>query len=59
MNKIKIALLTLFSFILFSNFQCESDYGEDTGEVSYLSYGTSFGECLGYCVREIIVSGVG
>ena len=57
MKKINIALLTIFSIALFSNFQCEEEEKEESSQVEYLSYGTSFGECLGYCVREIIVSG--
>lgn len=57
MKNIKILLLTSLSIILFSNFQCEELEKEESGKVEYLSYGTSFGECLGYCVREIIVSG--
>lgn len=55
MKYIKISILTVLSVILFSNFRCEKT--ESAGEVEYLSYGTSFGECLGYCVREIVVSG--
>lgn len=50
-------MLTIFSIILFSNFSCEEQKTENAGQVTYLSYGTSFGECLGYCVREVIVSG--
>ena len=57
MKNIRICILTLFSIILFSNFQCEEEKMENTAQVEYLSYGTSFGECLGYCVREIVVSG--
>lgn len=64
MKTIKISLLTIFSIFLFSNFQCEEEYNlannnnnHDPGPVTYLSYGTSFGECLGYCVREVKVSG--
>ncbi len=57
MKIIRICLLTLFSIVLFSNFQCEEEKLENTVQVEYLSYGTSFGECLGYCVREIVVSG--
>lgn len=58
MKTIKIFLLTVISIILFSNFQCEEieNIGQ-TGQVHFLSYGTSFGECLGYCNREIVVSG--
>jgi hypothetical protein len=55
MKKPSIALLALCSLFLLSNFQCEKE--TDYGEVQYLSYGTSFGECLGYCVREVVVSG--
>ena len=57
MRKINIAVLTIFSILFFSNFQCEEEMKNEPGQVTYLSYGTSFGECLGYCVREIIVSG--
>lgn len=57
MKILRICLLTLFSIVLFSNFQCEEEKLEKTKHVVYLSYGTSFGECLGYCVREIVVSG--
>jgi len=57
MQNIRICLLILISIILFSNFQCEEEKMENTMQVEYLSYGTSFGECLGYCVREILVSG--
>ena len=57
MKKIKISLLTIVSILLFSNFQCEKEIIKENGKVEYLSYGTSFGECLGYCKREIIVSG--
>lgn len=57
MKSIKILLLTILSVILFSNFQCEEMEKEEAGQVEYISYGTSFGECLGYCVREILVSG--
>ncbi|MFC2080394.1 hypothetical protein ACFLRQ_02855 [Bacteroidota bacterium] len=57
MINIKIALLTIVSIVLFSNFTCEKIEIEKTTQVVYLSYGTSFGECLGYCKREITVSG--
>ena len=57
MKNIRICILTLFSIFLFSNFQCEKEKMDNTMQVDYLSYGTSFGECLGYCVREIVVSG--
>ena len=52
-----MGILTLLSVFLFSNFQCEKEKTENTMQVEYLSYGTSFGECLGYCVREVVVSG--
>lgn len=55
MRKIILFLLFSFSVILFSSLTCEKT--EESGNVNYLSYGTSFGECLGYCIREIIVSG--
>ena len=45
---LSLAILTMF-------FTCEKI--EVKEEVDYLSYGTSFGECLGYCVREIVVGG--
>ena len=57
MRHFKISFLTFLSVLLFSNFQCEKIEIEPSGEVVYLSYGTSFGECIGYCVREIVVSG--
>jgi hypothetical protein len=58
MKSLNILLLTIFSIVLFSNFQCEEDIIIlEKGEVTYISYGTSFGECLGYCVREVVVSG--
>lgn len=57
MRKINIALLTIFSILFFSNFQCEEEMKNEPGQVTYLSYGTSFGECLGYCKKEIVVSG--
>ena len=55
MKQSRIILVALFSFLLLTNFQCENE--TDPGEVHYLSYGTSFGECLGYCIREVVVSG--
>ena len=55
MRKIGLFLLFSISVALFSSFSC--DQLEEPGQVNYLSYGTSFGECLGYCVREIVVSG--
>ncbi len=57
MKKFKISLLTIVSILLFSDFQCEKEVINEYGNVEYLSYGTSFGECLGYCKREILVSG--
>jgi hypothetical protein len=57
MKKFKISILTIVSILLFSNFQCEKELTKEPGEVEYLSYGTSFGECLGYCKREVTVSG--
>ena len=42
-----LAILTMF-------FTCEKT---EVIEVDYLFYGTSFGECIGYCTREVIVSG--
>ncbi len=57
MKIIRNCILTLFSIVLFSNFQCEKEEVANPMRVEYLSYGTSFGECLGYCVREIVVSG--
>ena len=55
MRKIILFLLFSLAVTLSSSFTCEKT--EESGNVNYLSYGTSFGECLGYCVREIVVSG--
>jgi len=57
MKNIRICIRILISIFLFSSFQCEEEKIENTMQVEYLSYGTSFGECLGYCVREIVVNG--
>ncbi|MCK4919937.1 MAG: hypothetical protein KAS71_02760 [Bacteroidales bacterium] len=45
---LSLAILTMF-------FTCEKI--EVDQQVDNLSYGTSFGECLGYCIREIVVGG--
>jgi hypothetical protein len=55
MKNFKLYLLFIFSILLFSNFSCEDE--TEPGKVTYLSYGTSFGECLGYCIREVVVGG--
>lgn len=39
----------------------ETDYrnekvSEPTCKIKYINYGTSFGECLGYCVNQIVVT---
>jgi len=45
---ISLAILTMC-------FTCEETQIEE--QVEYLSYGTSFGECLGYCKKEVRVGG--
>lgn len=56
---IKNFFLTIiyFSFLLvFTN--CEKEYKSAYPEaVEYIKYGTSFGECLGYCRKNISVTG--
>lgn len=43
--------------ILLLNFTCEKSEVYDADEVEYISYGTSFGMCYGYCLRVLVVSG--
>jgi len=48
MNKL---LITLFAILLFS---CDDEKVDV--ELSFIRYGSSFGECLGYCITEIEVT---
>lgn len=45
--------------ILVLNFTCEEiEISPSTAEdVEYLKYGTSFGECLGYCIQYVTIEG--
>ncbi len=47
----KLAFIFLTILIVLSC--CEKT--EVNENVEYISYGISFGECLGYCIREVIV----
>jgi len=38
---------------LFSLFACEMEEANRAGEIKSISYGTSFGECLGYCKNQM------
>ena len=50
--------LALLSFaILTMFFTCDKSEVTDIEDVEYIAYGTYFGECLGYCKREVVISG--
>lgn len=55
MNRVfSVILIGLFSFCFTA---CEEKPGNRINdEVNFISYGTSFGECLGYCIKRINVS---
>ena len=36
---------------------CEEELCTCKNQADYISYGTSFGECLGYCIRSIVITG--
>ena len=35
---------------------CEEELPDSPWDISYISYGTSFGECLGYCVKSTMLT---
>ncbi|MCF8380132.1 MAG: hypothetical protein K9H49_11175 [Bacteroidales bacterium] len=51
----KLAIISLA--ILTMCFTCEERETQIEEQVEYLSYGTSYGECIGYCVKEVRVGG--
>ena len=46
-----ISLILVHTVLLFA-ISCEEE-AEDYGTINYIGYGTSFGECLGYCIHHM------
>lgn len=46
----------LFLFMLTSLQACEDDKINSNADLEYIKYGTSFGECLGYCRKNIEIT---
>ena len=58
-NKIKVMskfiLKSLVIIFTLSLVACDKEQEEQYGTINYIGYGTSFGECLGYCVNYMKV----
>jgi hypothetical protein len=52
MNRMIILTMVIAGAIVFT--ECEKEPAE-RGNIDYIGYGTSFGECLGYCIHHLKV----
>lgn len=64
MNKKLLNILFLISIIVYATSCKQNDdltanekLKNEVAEFEYIAYGTSFGECAGYCVKKVEVSG--
>lgn len=56
----KTILKILFFIILLFSFACddsEDEFLTNSSDILSIEYGTSFGECVGYCINSIEISG--